>query len=122
MNSSTVRRGLVQTCPDQSPQRNSILFRPHGKLFPSLPGGSGKIPINSTYSVTPKRPVNQCSARLAQLLEARADHGTIFHSVYGSVNLGRRTLLGSAGFRATDSVQCGSDTLQEITSTQWQKN
>ncbi|HBB89623.1 MAG TPA: hypothetical protein DC047_18610 [Blastocatellia bacterium] len=118
-----VRRLRIQLDSDQSaPQRQSILFRPAGKLFLSLSEAGSKTPFNPIYSATLRRFVIQCSACLAPLLEARADHPTIFQSAYRPERLpGRRTVRGAFTSSALPRFQVGS-ALQEITSTKWQKN
>src|SRR6266550_2357125 len=117
-----VRRFLIRRDPDQSaPQRQVILFRPAGELFPSLPD-AGPKPSNSILSATHKRFVIHCSARLARLLEARGDQTTIFHGAYRPEKpLSCLTARGSLAFCVADRFQVQS-ALQEITSTQWQKN
>ena len=118
-----VRRFLIQWDPDQSaPQRQSILFRPAGELFLCLLDAGLKTPFNSFHSATRKRLAIHRSARLALLLEARADQTTIFHSAYKPAKLLYRRIARSLpGFCAGDWFQAGF-ALQEITSTQWQKN
>src|SRR6185295_9989783 len=117
------RRLLVQSDPDaMAPQRQPILFRPASELFLSSSGAGQKTPLNSIHSVTPRRFVIHSSARLALLLEARAAHTTILHSAERPERThGHRTLRGPTTFRAVQRFQVGS-ALQEITSTQWQKN
>src|SRR6476659_3499539 len=117
------RRRRIQLDSNQSaPQRQSILLRPARKLFVSLSDAGSKTPSNPIYSATLRRFVIQCSACLAPLLEARADHTTIFHSAYKRKKLfSSRTLRSAFTSRALPRFQVGS-ALQEITSTQWQKN
>src|SRR6266550_2401024 len=117
------RRLRIQLDSDQSaPQRQSILFRPAGKLFLSLSDAGSTTPSNSIHSATLRCLVIQCSACLAPLLEARADHTTIFHSAYRPKKLlSRRIARGAFASRALPRFQVGS-ALQEITNTKWQKN
>ena len=118
-----VRRFLIRWDQDQSaPQRQSSFFRPPGEQSLCLPHAGPKTPSNSFHSATLRRLVIYRSARLALLLEARVDRTTIFRSAYRPGKLrGRRIARGLPGFRAVDRFQAGS-ALQEITSTQWQKN
>jgi hypothetical protein len=102
-------------------QQQSTLFRPAGELFFSLPDAWPKK-SNSIHSAMLSRRVTRCSARFAPLLEVRAGHTTIFYRADGPKKpLSRGTARGPAAFCAGDRSHAES-ALQEITSTQWQKN
>src|SRR6266404_7069742 len=102
-----VRRFLIRWDPDQSaPQRQSSFFRSAAEQSLCLPDGGPKTPSNSFHSATLRRLVIHRSARLALLLEARADHTTIFQSAYEPAKpRGRRIARGLSGFCAVDRVQ-----------------
>jgi hypothetical protein len=103
-------------------QQQSILFRPAGELFFSLPDAWRKTQPKSIHSAMLSRRVTRCSARFAPLLEVRVGHTTIFHSADGPKKpLSRGPARGPAAFCAGDRFYAES-ALQEITSTQWQKN